>query len=194
MPVNIHGKEYLTVAERVASFRQKHPDWGIRTEIVSNGDVVIVKAAIFNQDFIVGTGYAEEVRGSTNINKTSALENCETSAIGRALAAIGLGGDQYASANEVTDAIIQQNVEEALGRYKALGAAIQEHWESIYCIKKSLSEGDLEAAAEAYAEIPEKDRMALSVARTKGGIWTKAEVDTFKSEEWSQVRSQQYGE
>jgi len=36
MPVNIHGKDYLTVAERIASFRRDHNDWGVKTEIVSN--------------------------------------------------------------------------------------------------------------------------------------------------------------
>jgi len=50
---------------------------------------------------IVGTGHAEEIRGQGPVNRTSALENCETSAIGRALAAIGLSGGEYASANEM---------------------------------------------------------------------------------------------
>lgn len=189
MPVNIHGKQYLTVAERVATFRDDHPEWGIHTDIVSNADVVVIKAMVINPEgFVLGTGYAEEVRGSTNINKTSALENCETSAIGRALASVGYGGEQYASANEVNDAILQQKVEEHLGRYKALGVALQKHWESISFIKENLVQGNFEAAAEAYAEIPENDRMALSVARTKGGIWTSEEVQKLKSDEWLEAR------
>jgi hypothetical protein len=109
--VNIHGKQYKTVALRVNEFRENNPDWGIVTEIVEADDqIVIMRAAILNeQDRIIGTGYAEEQRGSSMINKTSALENCETSAIGRALAACGYAGTEYASANEVENAIHQQS-------------------------------------------------------------------------------------
>jgi hypothetical protein len=193
MPVNIHGKQYLTVAERVATFRDDHPDWGIHTDIVSNADVVVIKAMVINPEgFVLGTGYAEEVRGSSNINKTSALENCETSAIGRALASVGYGGEQYASANEVSDAILQQKIDEHMARYKSLGIAVQNHWDSISFIKENLVAGNFDAAAEAYAEIPENDRMALGMARTKGGIWTKQEVDILKSDEWSAARSAIY--
>ena len=111
--VNIHGKEYLTVAHRVNSFREQFkPDdgWAIRTWLVYNeGDRVVIQASICNKDdHVVATGFAEEVRGSTKINKTSALENCETSAIGRALAAFGLGGEEYCSADELLSALKQQ--------------------------------------------------------------------------------------
>jgi len=189
MPVNIHGKDYLTVAERIATFRGEHPEWAVSTEIVSNADVVVIKATVSNdQGALIGTGYAEEVRGSSNINKTSALENCETSAIGRALASCGYGGEQYASANEVTDAIIQQNVQNALAKHVSLGYAIQEHFQSIAAIKENIFNGDLGLAAEAFGEIPENDRMALSVAPTKGGVWTKEEKKVFMSDDWSAAR------
>ena len=110
MPVDIHGKSYRTVAERIDEFRTEHPDWGIQTEIVSiDDDRVVVKATILDEcNRIVSTGYAEEVRGSSNINKTSALENAETSAVGRALAFYGLAGTEIASADEVASAIGQQ--------------------------------------------------------------------------------------
>ena len=109
--VNIHGKEYKTVALRVNELRENFPDWGIITEIIeATEEIVIMKAIIKNeQDRIIGTGFAEEKRNSSMINKTSALENCETSAIGRALAACGYAGTEYASANEVENAIHQQN-------------------------------------------------------------------------------------
>ena len=94
-------------------FREKFPDYGLRTEIVDmSGDYVVMRAEIIKnengEEFLLATGHAEEKRGSTQINKTSALENCETSAIGRALAAMGLGGTEFASANEVQNAIHQQ--------------------------------------------------------------------------------------
>ena len=112
--VNIHGKEYLTVAKRVNDFRSKYTledGWCIRTWLVDNeGDRVIIQATICDKDdHIVAQGFAEEVRGSSKINKTSALENCETSAIGRALAAAGFGGEEYCSADELVSALNQQN-------------------------------------------------------------------------------------
>lgn len=105
--VNIHGKEYQTVAHRVNKFRADYTGHSIMTEIIeSNDKAVIMKASITDENnYVIATGHAEEVRGSTNINKTSALENCETSAIGRALACFGLLGTEFASADEVQHAI-----------------------------------------------------------------------------------------
>ena len=111
MPVNIHGKEYRTVAERIAEFWGKYPvtEWSITTEKVSEeAGLITVKATISHLDRVVATGYSDEIRGSSNINRTSALENAETSAVGRALAFIGLGGTEIASADEVAQAIHKQ--------------------------------------------------------------------------------------
>lgn len=118
--VNIRGKEYMTVALRVQQFREKHPDWSIETEIVHrDADEVVMLASIVNEHGrIIATGHAEEKRKASQINSTSALENAETSAIGRALAAAGFGGTEFASANEVQNAIQQQkprgNIDKAL--------------------------------------------------------------------------------
>ena len=119
--VNIHGKEYETVASRVNRFREEYGNtYGIVTEIISADEAtVVMKASIFylyeqastnalQQPLLVATGHAEENRSSSQINRTSALENAETSAIGRALAAFGIGGTEFASANEVVNAIHQQ--------------------------------------------------------------------------------------
>jgi hypothetical protein len=106
--VNIHGKQYKTVAARVNDFRESFgPGYGLLTEIVhADKEVVRMKALIVNPEgAVVATGHAEEYRDSSKINKTSALENAETSAIGRALAAFGLGGTEFASADEVARAI-----------------------------------------------------------------------------------------
>lgn len=110
--VNIHGKDYKTVAKRVDEFRKEHKtDYAIITELVSrDDDSVVMMAKIVKDDgVVIATGYAEEKRSASQINRTSALENCETSAIGRALANFGLGGGEYASADEVANAIQQQN-------------------------------------------------------------------------------------
>ena len=98
------GKKYTQVVHRMEAFRQMHgTDFGVDTHILVDDTVrVVVKATIHNMDgTIVGSGMAEEIRGQGNVNKTSALENCETSAIGRALASLGLAGGEYASVDEV---------------------------------------------------------------------------------------------
>ena len=115
--VSIHGKQYKTVVLRVNEFHANKTDTQrITTDLVYHDEKrVIMKAVIWDSDVVIGTGYGEEWRESSNINKTSALECAETSAIGRALACIGLGGDEYASADEVLRAISQQNVNKAEG-------------------------------------------------------------------------------
>jgi hypothetical protein len=84
--VNIRGKEYLTVAYRIKQFRVDHPDWQIHTDIIKmDDDRVVVRAEIADSAGVtVATGHAEEKRSASQINQTSALENCESSAVGRA--------------------------------------------------------------------------------------------------------------
>ena len=112
------GKKYTQVVHRMEAFRREHgTQFGIDTQIlVDDGKKVVVKAIITDKDNrIIGSGMAEEIRGQghfqlgdkRNINTTSALENAETSAIGRALASLGLAGGEYASANEM-DAVVRK--------------------------------------------------------------------------------------
>lgn len=109
--VKIHNKEYFTVAKRVGLFRNDFENWTISTEIISINDKYVIMKCIISDETgrLISSGHAEEIRGSTTINKTSALENCETSCIGRALAAFKYAGTEFASADEVSNAIIQQN-------------------------------------------------------------------------------------
>lgn len=108
--VNIHGKQYQTVAYRVGKFREANPTFTLTTEIIHrDAEMVVMKATILDdKGRIIATGHSEERRGASTINKTSALENAETSAIGRALATFGLGGTEFATADEVANAIHQQ--------------------------------------------------------------------------------------
>ncbi len=104
--VNIRGKEYQTVALRVKEFRAAYPKHAIRTQIIDISEsIVLMKAEVWDGEYLVATGHAEENRKSSNVNKTSALENCETSAIGRALASYGFGGTEFASADEMKGTI-----------------------------------------------------------------------------------------
>jgi len=108
--VNIKGKEYVEVNQRIMAFRDMYPNGSIMTDMLSNeGGVCVFKAVVVVDGQIVATGHAYEKEGSTFINKTSYLENCETSAIGRALGCLGIGIDtSVASVEEVANAIKQQ--------------------------------------------------------------------------------------
>lgn len=110
---NIRGKQYVEVNERIKFFRQEdeYKNWTISTEFtVMDSEQCVCRAIIADQSQrIISSGHAHETQGSSNINKTSHVENCETSAIGRALAMMGIGIDtSIASANEVTEAIAKQ--------------------------------------------------------------------------------------
>ena len=98
------GKKYTEVFVRVEAFRKAFgTTMGITTDIVvDDGQKVVIKAQVVNdKGMAIGSGYAEEIRGQGNVNRTSALENAETSAIGRALASLGLHGGAYASSFEI---------------------------------------------------------------------------------------------
>lgn len=108
---NIKGKWYTLVASRVSIFREIFgTDARIQTEVVTADlERVCMKATIFIRQQghweEVANAFAEEFRGAGMINKTSAIENCETSAIGRALSNLGLSGGEFASSFEVENAI-----------------------------------------------------------------------------------------
>lgn len=109
---NIKGKEYAEVNQRIKAFRMIHPEGKIETEIMSNTDgVCLMKAVVCDKDGnMLGTGHAYERESSSFINKTSYIENCETSAVGRALGMCGIGIDaSVASYEEVANAIEQQS-------------------------------------------------------------------------------------
>ena len=110
--IEIRGKFYTQVAQRVQSFRLNVGSEGrIRTEVIENNDKKVVVEATISVWYKdtgwveVANDFAEEYRAQGPVNKTSALENCCTSAIGRALSACGLSGGEYASSFEVSNAI-----------------------------------------------------------------------------------------
>ena len=109
--INIKGKEYIPVNERMKEFRAKYPDHILLSELVSlDENSVVMVAKVYDKDGkVVANGYAQEDRNASNINKTSYVENCETSAVGRALGMFGIGIDaSMASADEVANAIDRQ--------------------------------------------------------------------------------------
>lgn len=118
---DIKGKDYAEVNQRIKAFRMVYPQGSIETEILEQENhrlldeetnVVVIKATVKTEEgHILATGTAYEKENSSFINKTSYIENCETSAIGRALGIAGFGIDvSVASAEEVQNAIANQEV------------------------------------------------------------------------------------
>ena len=183
--VNIKGKDYKLIVARVKEFNEQHPDWGMHSEVIYHDtDRVIVKVWITDPEGNTrGTGHAEEDRTASRINQASALENCETSAFGRALASIGFGGDaSYASAEEVVNAINTQDQNADLLNHMS---AAREHWQSVSAIKQAIEDSDLSFACQLYAELGHQAQEALYKAPTKGGIFTTAERNFMRSNEWT---------
>lgn len=110
--VDIKGKPYVLVNERVKAFRKNYPNYGLITTIVELSEKRVVMCATINNPdgFPIATGYAYEDAGSSFINKTSYIENCETSAWGRALANLGIGIDgSMCSTEELGNALLNQS-------------------------------------------------------------------------------------
>ena len=110
--IPVKGKNYVEVNTRVKAFRELCPEGMISTEIIEMADgVVTIKATIATEEGrIVSTGLAQEKESSSFINKTSYIENCETSAVGRALGFLGIGIDgSMCSADELATALNNQN-------------------------------------------------------------------------------------
>ena len=111
--IQIHGKDYVMVKDRIIFFNENFPNGSIIAESKATDNSFIFKAKVtpdVENPSRYFTGHAEDIIGSSQINKTSALENCETSAIGRALGCMGIGVEEsFASADEVKNAKYQQS-------------------------------------------------------------------------------------
>lgn len=120
--VDIKGKAYVQVNTRILAFRELFPMGQILTEILSNENgVCLMRATITDgQEHVLGVGHAYEKETSSFINKTSYIENCETSAVGRALAMVGIGVDgSMCSAEELVNAVTNQNKADDEAKMKA---------------------------------------------------------------------------
>lgn len=110
---DIKGKDYVEVNQRVDAFRQLFPCGTIKTTLVDDANGrCLFKAEAYDGDKLLATGHAYEKESSSFINKTSYIENCETSAVGRCLGMLGIGiCTSIASADEVTNAIENQSAQ-----------------------------------------------------------------------------------
>ena len=189
--INIHGAEYTLIAKRIQDFREKYPTWSIRTKMltVSERGVLFRARILDDTGRLVAEGHAQEKWSQKGINAVSAIENCETSSVGRALAFLGFGGHTMASAEEVANSVEQQKRIEANHRLMAHMNAVRDMFPSIHAIKAGIAEGDLQSAKEAWDELTEDEKRALWVAPTKGGIFTTEEREVIKSSEFRNARA-----
>lgn len=128
-PRNIKGKDYIEVNQRILGFWELYPDGRIvTTKTHDDGDRCDFRAEVYVGDVLKATGHAYEMKSASMVNKTSYVENCETSAVGRALGMLGIGStESIASAEEVEAAIAQQEADEkpAKARRKADGSEVE---------------------------------------------------------------------
>lgn len=174
--VEIQGKVYQTVALRLKTMRQEHQGWGVRTQMLRSDDEVVVMCAEVCDEHgrVIGSGHAEEKRGANNINRSSALENCETSAVGRALANAGYLGVDIASAEEMeehrSEAIVQYFID-----YLKL---VREHWDVINQFKVDFREvGGEQARDRIQRRLPHEEFRKLWRAPSKGSVFSTEERD-----------------
>lgn len=132
---DIKGKAYTEVNQRILGFRQLYPNGTIETQILSNDNgVCLMEATIKDAEGkILAKGHAFEQQGASYINKTSYVENCETSAIGRALGVLGIGAETSIASKEEVEKIEEADI------YKHNLFKIKERVQMIYTEK--LKEG-----------------------------------------------------
>ena len=171
---NIKGKEYVQVNERIIALRKlpEYKGFSIETEMVAiDSDMCVMKATIRDsKGAVASTGFAQEDRSSSMINKTSYVENCETSAVGRALGFLGIGVESsIATAEEVSLAIAKQDMPDT-PRASARAA-------------KPAASLDLEKAAEhvkAGANAPERKKRFDAVIAKYGDVITEEQAHSLR--------------
>ena len=190
--VKIKGKDYKLIGKRVQEFRKEKPDWCIETEILQQTETTVtIRAKISTSTgYLKATGIAREEKSDDykSVNHTSWVENCETSAIGRALAVFGYGGTvEFASAEEVSDATIKQEINRVVARQANHIRAAFMYYDSVMAVKGGIVTGELSEAAEAWFTLEDSVKEDLWLSTTHGGIWSTHERDVIKSTEFREA-------
>jgi len=171
--IDIKGKKYVLVSDRIIFFNDNYKNGSITTELISQveSENIVIKATVIpdasNKDRVF-TGYSQATKGDGYINKTSALENAETSAVGRALAMLGIGViDSVASVDEINKTTHQTKANQPaksilFSKLKKEGITGTEDWQVIK-EKIELKSGIV---------VKSKDEMTEEVARLVVDMWT----------------------
>lgn len=165
MSIKIHGKEYTMVAERLAIMKDEtESKYSLETEMLRmESGTVLCKATLFIEGRGTYTGHSFEEMGNGAINKTSFVEVAETSAIGRALASAGYHGSEFASAEEVVEAINKQNSDKSPKTAPNKQDNTQSDSNDLFPVKKGPNAGK-----------------TWDVVDTKSVIWAYENLDRFQ--------------
>lgn len=184
MPIDIQGKDYYTVVERMQMLKDDFKiNYSLKTDMLLCDDKKVVVKAVLSIKGNEYTGLAMELIGGSFINKYSALENCETSAIGRALSSAGYFGTEFCSANELENAIKQQKEKPATKKtkQKQSGGMSEQHRlenEPDYSDKDELTFTDIaENLGGTVINDDPKIKYPINFGKHKGSCWTKTPVD-----------------
>ncbi len=181
---DIKGKSYAEVPQRIKAFRSVFPDGYISTEMLSNENGVCVfkaECGIYEdgEQLTLGVGHAYEKESSSFINKTSYIENCETSAVGRALGMAGFGIDvSVASAEEVQTAILNQTKDEPKPDLDYTQQITpKEYAKAKRTLSKPITNEQLRYLMDAVKHHPDADQY---IADTYGGVTKMTEAQAQK--------------
>ena len=165
MSIKIHGKEYTMVAERLAIMKDKtEGKYSLETDMIRmESGTVLCKATMKIEGRGIYTGHSFEEMGNGAINKTSFVEVAETSAIGRALASAGYHGSEFASADELVEAINKQNSDKSPKTAPNKQSNTQSDSNDLFPVKKGSNAGK-----------------TWDVVDTKSLIWAYENLDKYK--------------
>lgn len=169
--VKIKGKDYVMVNERIKAFRNNFKGFSLETEIIDITNESCTMRAVVRDDTgrIIATGTAQEIKQSSNINKTSYVENCETSAWGRALGNLGIGVDtSICSAEELSYALSnQKEIEEREQSEKAEKQAIKNFQKDMDSAEPIITKATLEKLNNLIAEMNKSPEQVARAYKAK---------------------------
>lgn len=172
--INIKGKEYVTVNERLKEFRSTHKDYCLVTDIIELGsDYATVKATIIDdKGNIRATGFAREVVAKSPINKYAFLENCETSAIGRCLGNFGIGIDEaVCTADELIQKLSYEEPKPSKSEFEK-DATAQKTAET-KALNKAIKEGTEYVKPQVKTDIETRYKRAITWLNTiEDSVWS----------------------
>ena len=176
--IDIKGRAYVPVNARLKYFRDTFPQYQLITEIINHEDeFCLIKASVISKEgVVISTGHAYERTSQGFINKTSHVENCETSAVGRALAIFGIGIDaEVRSYEEMSNALDGQNTPK-----KKKGK------ENAYAKEQTIKKEDLEALI--FNEVDTRTELSQMWI-----VLTKEQQEDKEIKNWYTMRKLQLG-
>ena len=185
MPIQIHGKPYYTVVERLKMLKADFKlAYSLTTELLKCDDKVVIVKATLSFGGNEYTGLALEIIGSSNINTHSYLMNCETSAIGRSLSAANYLGSEYCSANEMESALDKEKEAEEV--------IIQEQVSNDIATKRDEKHPLEDAVRETMGGVSiENGGETITYGKHKGKLWSEVDEGWL---DWTTKNNERYGD